>query len=85
MYEVLHHPRAIKFLDKIDKRERHKIILKIDQLQKNSFSKALDIKRLANVKISYRLRVGKIRLIFDINESEKIIYITKIDYRGNVY
>lgn len=33
----------------------------------------------------YRLRKGKIRIIFSINTSDKIIIIEKVDFRGNIY
>jgi mRNA interferase RelE/StbE len=33
----------------------------------------------------YRLRKGRIRIIFEINKEEHIIFIEKIDFRGDVY
>jgi mRNA-degrading endonuclease RelE of RelBE toxin-antitoxin system len=33
----------------------------------------------------YRLRRGKIRIIFEVNKSEKVLYIEKVDFRGDVY
>ena len=33
----------------------------------------------------YRLRKGKIRIIFYINKSEKVLYVERVDFRGNVY
>jgi mRNA interferase RelE/StbE len=33
----------------------------------------------------YRLRKGKIRIIFSLNKSEKSLYVEKIDYREDVY
>lgn len=33
----------------------------------------------------YRLRKGKLRIIFKIDTSERILYVEKIDFRGSVY
>ena len=33
----------------------------------------------------YRLRKGKIRIIFYINKLEKALYIERVDFRGNIY
>ena len=33
----------------------------------------------------YRLRKGKIRVIFEIDKIEKNLFIEKVDFRGDVY
>jgi len=33
----------------------------------------------------YRIREGKIRIIFDVDYKNKAIFIEKIDFRGNAY
>lgn len=33
----------------------------------------------------YRLRKGKIRIIFEVNKTQKAIFIEKVDFRGNIY
>ncbi len=45
-----------------------------------------DIKKLYG-KLSghYRLRLGKMRVIFKVNFDLRIIYIKKADFRGNIY
>jgi len=42
------------------------------------------IKKLAGNPF-YRIRVGDYRVIFDINQSEKKIYVLKIAHRKNIY
>jgi mRNA-degrading endonuclease RelE of RelBE toxin-antitoxin system len=54
------------------------------QSLKNNQSSGHDIKKLkAWGKDAYRLRVGKIRIIYEVINSEVIIL--DIDYRGNIY
>jgi len=85
MYKLLYHPRCIKFLQKLPKRETDKILLKIGQLKKDPLSSELDIKKLATTKRSYRLRIGNIRVIYEVENKGKVIYIHEIDFRGNIY
>lgn len=84
MNKVVFHPEAKKFLRKISKKDLRQIVNKLELLQKNPFSNRLDIKRLAT-KNSYRLRVGTIRVIYELHLKQKIIYIRNIDFRGGVY
>lgn len=38
-----------------------------------------------NWKDSFRIRKGDIRIIFSVNENEKLIHVSIIDFRGDVY
>ncbi len=33
----------------------------------------------------YRLRKGKLRIIFELNKIEKSLFVEKVDFRGDVY
>jgi mRNA interferase RelE/StbE len=46
----------------------------------------IDIMKLkGNWEGYYRLRKGKLRIIFEVNKNDKIIYVERIDFRGEVY
>ncbi len=85
-WKILYSKDAKKFIDTQDiyndiKEELKKFLLKIKGEAIN-----VDVKKLEGAwKGYYRLRKGKIRIIFEINTSEKIMYIEKIDFRGDVY
>lgn len=66
----------IKFLSKQDKTTRMRIVEAINKLPQG------DVKKLQGQE-NYRLRVGDYRIIFDKNG--EILYIEKIDNRGQVY
>ncbi|MBD5509063.1 MAG: type II toxin-antitoxin system RelE/ParE family toxin [Lachnospiraceae bacterium] len=68
--------QAIKFLSKQDRPTRIRIVEAINKLPQG------DVKKLQGQK-SYRLRVGDYRVIFDKNGD--ILYIKKIDNRGQIY
>jgi mRNA interferase RelE/StbE len=49
-------------------------------------SRKVEIKKLkGRWKGKYRLRIGNIRVVFDINYDERTIYIVRAGYRGDVY
>lgn len=85
MIKVVFHPQTKKFLKKITRKDLISVIKKIGELQKNPFDKQLDIKKLATTGNSYRLRIGRIRVIYEIDFKKNILYIYDIDFRGNIY
>ena len=84
-YNLYYHPNCLKRLKKIPASDREKVLLKIKQLAKDPFSGNLDIKKLATTKNSFRLRVGDMRVIYELETKKKIIWVWEIDYRGKVY
>ncbi|MCI8506840.1 MAG: type II toxin-antitoxin system RelE/ParE family toxin [Lachnospiraceae bacterium] len=74
--EVQYSKQAIKFLKKQDMVTRKRIVNAISLLP------AGDVKSLQG-RNGYRLRVGDFRIIFD--KQGNILYIEKIDSRGQIY
>ena len=73
-----------KFLKKhIDIIPRY--ISSIEILQYNPYSENLDIKKLKGEKSSYRLRIGKYRILYEVNDKEIIIYFFSAGSRGDIY
>lgn len=68
--------QAEKFLKKQDRDTQRRIMFAIEKIPSG------DIKKLKGTAY-YRLRVGAFRILFDKNGI--IIYIIKIDSRGDVY
>lgn len=77
---------AEKFIQKQDihsevKEELEKFLIKIHGGNVN-----IDLKKLVgNWEGYYRLRKGKLRIIFEVNKIDKVIFVEKIDFRGDVY
>ncbi|MFP4401837.1 MAG: type II toxin-antitoxin system RelE family toxin [Candidatus Nanoarchaeia archaeon] len=66
------------------------IKLKIQQLKhfKSSKKLDLDIKKMQNIKKNqefYRLRIGDVRVIFQLLKKENIIWVKTANFRGKVY
>ena len=85
MYEVHLSMRSSKFLDKLDKDIRDRIINRLTNLADTPVpSDSKFITRLQGDKV-FRYRVGDYRALYKIKEKEKIVLITKIDKRPRVY
>jgi mRNA interferase RelE/StbE len=85
-YRVVLSKRAAKFLDNLDGKNRKRVIADLDGLMNYPFcDKSLDIAKLAGEKSYYRLRTGKIRIIFKIDQETEAILVRKIAYREAAY
>jgi len=80
-YTVIFLPKAEKYLLKLDKDTYELIEEHVEELKKNPFKRRplADIKKLGGFKSPsmYRMRIGRQRLEYFVDESEKVIYITK--------
>jgi len=77
---------AEKFIEKQNIRlevseELKKFLMKIKGENVN-----IDIKKLSGEwEGYYRLRKGKLRIIFEPNKTDKVLFVERIDFRGDVY
>ncbi len=62
-----------------------RFISALDIIAQNPYENPLDIKRLQGQENKYRLRIGKYRLLYEIIESQILIYAYKAQSRGDVY
>lgn len=84
MYNIYFTKKAEKELNRISTLDSKQLIKKLPLLSA-PFSPNLDIKKLVGVAGFYRLRLGKVRVLFEIDEVKKEVWIRKIGYRGSVY
>jgi mRNA interferase RelE/StbE len=83
-YSVVIRTQAKKKLQSLSRPDRVRIAEKIHQLGENPDNPALDTKRLEGEPY-YRLRVGGWRVIYDRDDTVKVIAIDKIKPRGDAY
>ena len=72
-FRVFIERKALKQLEEIEENQKRIIKDKLNKL-KNGFSLHLDIKKLKGFKNHYRLRIGKYRILFEIEEDKIIVY-----------
>ena len=87
-YQVMLHPGAAKFLEKLETRAKNRIRAAVRQLEQDPFQSrpGADIKRLKGTKGRhdlFRLRVGDYRAIYAVEE--RTVWITEIFFRGHGY
>lgn len=80
MYQIFIKKRAKKFIDKLPKNEKIRIISAIEQLPHSN-----NIKSMKGHKDLFRLRVGEYRIIYTINNLELIICVIDAGNRGEIY
>ena len=80
MYRIIIKKKAKKFIDRLPKNERVRIVRAIEMLPNGE-----DIKKLKGHNDLMRLRVGEYRIIYTVDNGELIVYIIDADNRGEVY
>jgi len=79
-YSVELKRRAVKDLKNIPKADTLRIIEKLKLLENNLYG---DVRQLTNFTPEYRLRVGKWRILFEIQKTTIVVY--RIKHRRNAY
>jgi len=83
-YRVLLEKRAQRQLDKLDKDSRSRTLEALRVLRDDGFSSRLDLRKLRGYKNHYRLRVGRYRVLFEL-QPEKTVIIYAILPRKRAY
>ncbi|EAI5623384.1 type II toxin-antitoxin system RelE/ParE family toxin [Campylobacter upsaliensis] len=88
-YNIEYHKDFIKFLKKHQDIQA-KVFESFEAIAQNPYEAKLDIKKLQGKKFQcganhYRLRISKYRFLYEVLESEILIYAYKADSRGDIY
>ena len=82
MYKIDWKTKAAKQLDKISERDTRKEIR--DEVSNLSdWPNVQHVKKLANHKYDYRLRVGRFRVFFDVSDAVRIVHIEEVKKRDD--
>ncbi len=82
MFEIFLSNAAKKALKNLDKRIAEKAIKALLTLKTSPLPiKEYDIKKLAGEEDTYRLRISRYRIVYDIDWNNKAITVIKIDKR----
>jgi mRNA interferase RelE/StbE len=74
-----------KFIKKRTPKEREKIDTKLSILSEDISSKELDIKQFKGCDNTFRLRIGKYRILYEVHEDDLIIILADAGSRGGIY
>lgn len=80
MYKLILKKKAKKFIDKLPKSEKIRVVLAIERLPDGE-----DIKKLKGHGDLLRLRVGEYRIIYTVDHGELIVIVIDAGNRGEIY
>lgn len=81
-YRIKPHKQAVKFLNSLPARQKERVSGKLDLLAENPFDVGhLDVKPMVGEAGLWRLRVGPIRPIYEVQSDRLIGYVLTIGYR----
>lgn len=80
MYKIIIKKKAKKFIDKLPKNEKIRVVRAIEQLPNGE-----DIKKLKGHSDLMRLRVGDYRIIYTVDNGELTVYVIDAGNRGEIY
>ena len=83
VYSLLFKRQVEKDFRKIDRRYRKKILYEIEGLKK--LPRPSNSRKMTNTEITYRLRVGDYRVIYQIDDDAKVITIFYVRQRQDAY
>lgn len=76
--------RAANYLKRTDQNTQKRIAVAIETIRKNPL-RGPRIKLLEGTKCDYRYYLGNLRIVYTVNLEERLIDITSIGPRGDVY
>jgi len=84
-YRLLFDPQTEKFFKKHPRSESEKITKRLITLSQDPFASYNNLTKLKETAISYRMRVGNIRIVYAIDTTKKTIYVAEIKPRSGSY
>ena len=82
-YEVIFQTSAAKEFRDLTLVTKQKIALVIDKLKRNPRSR--QVRKLSGQEGLYRIRVSHYRIIYEIDDVKRLIRVTRIPHRKDVY
>jgi mRNA interferase RelE/StbE len=83
-YEIRLSHRAERDLDRLDKATQSRIVRRLEQLAEDPYDPRISAP-LSGVGNLRKSRVGAWRIIYQVVEETKIVYVVMIERRGQVY
>ena len=82
-YRLLIKPSAVKEIEAIPlKRERRRLVERITRLAENP--RPVGVEKLSG-QDKYRLRQGRYRILYAIEDQNLLVYVVKVGHRKDVY
>lgn len=86
-YKVIAHRRVHKFISDL-KDENFKNTIKDTLTKLENYPvtlREMDVEKIKGLEKTFRIRIGKYRIIFHVDKTEKTIYVTHAEIRKKAY
>jgi len=80
-YAVVFDPKAEKQLEKLDQATVRRVLKKIREAAESGRG----MEALRDAAYGYKIRVGDYRILIDMSQNQKLIWVRMIDHRKRVY
>ena len=85
MLKIILHRNAVKFYRKADDGLKERVADAMDVIARNPHMDG-HIKRLkGDLKHMHRFRMGDLRILYEIDDAQEIVWIKTIEWRGSAY
>ena len=86
MFTILLSKKVVKFIKSLPVKQQKIIKSKFELLRTDPYQHPhLDLKKMKSTHELYRLRIGRIRFIYEVNREDVIILVFAGGIRGDIY
>lgn len=82
VYELKFSPQAKSFIDRLDPNERERLDMDLKKMATGAHENHTDDMKILPY---FRYRNGKRRILFDVDHANKVLHISKIGMRKDIY
>lgn len=85
MYEVRYQKQAARRLIGMPRSTARRICARIDAIAADPYARHPNATQIKGRDRDFRLRLGGWRVIYSINDEQRVLLVAKIDTRGQIY
>lgn len=82
-YQITVSPRAVRQLAKLPGATQRRIRIRIDSLAEDP--RPADVKKIAGVERTWRIRVGDYRVLYEIHDRVLTVLVVRVAHRKDAY
>lgn len=85
LYTVILDKKHRKAIEKLSRIDQARVYMHLKELETNPRPPGKKIKYFHGIAHGYRLRVGSVRVIYSIEDTNKQVLVIDVGYRGDIY
>jgi mRNA interferase RelE/StbE len=85
MHKIILHRNAVKFYRKANKALKERVADAMDVIARNPHRNGHIKKLKGDLKHLHRFRMGDLRILYEVDDAQEIVWIKTIEWRGSAY